>query len=66
MGHQSTESIGRYGNKRSGTGACSITTDVENKKLVESTREPASTNYLAKKLDNEYEPDNKTPFAGLE
>lgn len=52
MGHQSTESIGRYGNKRSGTGACSISPGVTLDEVNELVVLAASTNYFTKKLES--------------
>jgi hypothetical protein len=46
MGHQSTASIGRYGNRRSGTGACSISAGVTPVEINKLVRKETSVDYL--------------------
>jgi integrase len=48
MGHQSTESIGRYGSRRSGTGACSISAGASQDE-VNSVRDTEVSDYFEKK-----------------
>ncbi len=49
MGHQSTVSISRYGNKRSGTGACSISAGVEQDEIIQLVRATKLSDYFVKK-----------------
>lgn len=49
MGHQSTVSIGKYGNKRSGTGSCSLSAGASQEE-VNSVREIKLSDYFTEKL----------------